>query len=171
MRPVSHSGSASLSLAGLTPGSYEIRARIIDPAGNTDISNVVSVQAPQADSVALTVPATITATNYQANVQVTAGAGNGFANTLYVDLAQNNGAFVQFASTALSSMGAAVLPLSGLTAGTYQIRARTTDLYGTTVVSPTQTITIATPAVSMAPIPSRSAASRRSPSRPAMSMP
>jgi hypothetical protein len=133
--------------------SYLIRARVLDSAGNQGTSNVATMQGPQADKVTLSVPATIAAGSNTATVQVAAGQYNSLPSTVYLDIKAGSGSFSPFANGTPSNSGTLSVPIAGLTAGTYQIRARTTDAAGNLDVSATQTITVGGPSVSITALP------------------
>lgn len=123
-----------------------LRARVTDLAGNETTTALVAMKGPQPNKVALTVPASTSAVVYNATVQVTSGLNNGFLPGVSVDVDLNkNGVFEaneEFATGTLNSFGRATLPLSGLVAGSYRVRARITDLYNREVVSATQVMSI-----------------------------
>ena len=66
-----------------------MRARVIDSVGNQGTSNVATMLGPQADKV------TLSAANSVASVQVTAGQGNGYSHTVYLEAVSSNGSLQQ----------------------------------------------------------------------------
>ena len=125
--------------------SYLVRARVMDNAGNQGTSSTVLMEGVTPDTLKLTAPATVSATNNAATVQVTLGQDNKYPSsvTIAVD-ATGDGIFQTFSTVSLNSTGAATIPLSSLPAGaTYRFKATATDPAGNALVSAIDTVTVA----------------------------
>ena len=136
-------------------GTYYLRAHVFDSAGNEGTSSTVTMLGPKSDTVTLSVPATVSATSEYASVTVAAGSLNSIPGTVYLDVAPNTatGTFTQYTSAVLPTSGKVTIPLLGLAAGSYKIRARIVDPAGNTDVSTTQTMTVLAPVVTIKALP------------------
>ena len=132
--------------------SYSVEACVTDAQGDQGRSNTVTMRGPKPDTISLTVPTTLTATNNTAIVNISANRGNAYPSTVTLAIDRRyNGVFQNYASGNVSSSGVANIPLTGLAAGTYQVQATATDPTGNTLVSAIQTVTVATTPASSTP--------------------